>query len=174
MPGHGFIISIDAMLKQAEEQSKDTLERQRSLKIVQTKCQELKKQIEANKHLKPLGRANRRSEIGTIVILCGTWFKNPEDLNKHIESVHANFDLSNFPGAHKVPTKSVNTPAPARVNSVVSDNLNAGVVQIRGAQQVSLEEYAKSRTYERPNKNDSTDQVLEKLKTLLLTIDIIC
>ena len=40
---------------------------------------QLKSQIEANKHLKPLGRVKRRSEVGTIVILCGIWFKTLED-----------------------------------------------------------------------------------------------
>ena len=129
--------------------------------------QQLRKQIEANKHLKSLGKANRRSEVGTIVILCGTWFRTIEDLNKHIESVHASFDLSNFPKAHKVPAKPINPPAPDQVNSATSNNFNAGIVQIRGVQQVSLEEYAKSKTYERPTKNDSTDQVLDKLKILL-------
>ncbi len=84
----------------------------------------------ANKHLKPFA-VNKRSDIGTIVLLCGIWFRTVEDLNKHNESVHGNVNLADFPKAHKVSPKPVNTSTATTLNEALRDNFNAGVVKIR-------------------------------------------
>ena len=132
--------------------------------------QELQKQVTANKHLKPFV-VNKRSDIGTIVLLCGIWFKTVEDLNKHIESVHGNVNLADFPKAHKVSSKPVNTSTATTLNEALRDNFNAEVVKIRGAHQCTLEQYVKEKNYERPTSNDSTDQVLDKMRTILTRVN---
>ena len=132
--------------------------------------QELQKQVTANKHLKPFV-VNKRSDIGTIVLLCGIWFRTVEDLNKHIESVHGNVNLADFPKAHKVSSKPVNTSTATTLNEALRDNFNAEVVKIRGAHQCTLEQYVKEKNYERPTSNDSTDQVLDKMRTILTRVN---
>ena len=132
--------------------------------------EQLQKQVAANKQLKQFA-TNKRSDIGTVVLLCGVWFKTVEDLNQHIESVHAKFNLVDFPQAHKVPTKPANTPASAPRNEAVRNNLRGGVMKIRGALQPTLEEYAKGKTYLKPTVNDSTEQVLDKMRVVLTRVN---
>ena len=132
--------------------------------------EELQNQVAANNQLKSFAQ-NKRSDVGTIVLLCGIWFKTTDDLNKHIESVHARFNLADFPQAHKVSPRPVNTSAPFPVNEALRDNFNRGVVKIRGANQCTLEEYAKGKNYEKPTRNDSTEQVLDKMKIVLTRVN---
>ena len=131
---------------------------------------ELRKQVSANKHLKPFAD-DSRSDVGTIVLLCGIWFQSVEDLNKHIESVHGNVNLAHFPKAHKVSSRAVNTTASAPLSEALRDNFSAGVVKIRGANQGTMEQYVKGKNYEKPTKNDSTEQVLDKMRTLLTRVN---
>ena len=44
-------------------------------------------------------------------------------------------------------------------------------MKIRGALQPTLEEYAKGKTYLKPTVNDSTEQVLDKMKVVLTRVN---
>ena len=118
-------------------------------------------------HKEPTGG---RRNVGTIAILCGTYFETLDDLDTHMETMHGGYGLSAYPKA--VPVKKRASPATSdsAFVSTSSERENPGVIKVRGTQQGTIAEFAKSNRYRKITETDTLKDVKEKLLEMIMRI----
>ena len=118
-------------------------------------------------HKEPTGG---RRNVGTIAILCGTYFESLDDLDTHMETMHGGYGLSAYPKAVPVKKRASPTTSDTAFVSTGLAREYPGVIKIRGAQQGTIAEFAKSNRYRRITETDTLKDVKEKLLEMIMRI----
>ena len=118
-------------------------------------------------HKEPTGG---RRNVGTIAILCGTYFESLDDLDTHMETMHGGYGLSAYPKAVPVKKRASPTTSDTAFVSTELAREYPGVIKIRGAQQGTIAEFAKSNRYRRITETDTLKDVNEKLLEMIMRI----